>query len=95
MKIEHDEHTIEVTTVHAASSYGKPVVIVDGELSDYRYEEQAIPNVPDKRTHDPIEHDVLIDGEHAMARQWATRDGIYLSLGFFGVLGTIIMPRKN
>lgn len=30
--IKHDIHTIEITTEHPASSYGIPVLVVDGEV---------------------------------------------------------------
>jgi hypothetical protein len=44
--------SIEITTDHAASSYGQPVVLIDGELTDiaveYEADEPAIPTVLDR-----------------------------------------------
>ncbi len=34
LRFEYDGHTFEVSTVHPASSYGKPVLLIDGELTD-------------------------------------------------------------
>jgi hypothetical protein len=30
--IKHGKHTIEITTEHSSSSYGIPVLVVDGEV---------------------------------------------------------------
>ena len=34
IRFEYDGHSFEISTVHAESNCGKPVLLIDGEITD-------------------------------------------------------------
>jgi len=93
--LTHNERTIQITTEHPASSYDKPVVLMDGALSDAAYNPEPIQ--PDSMTHGPIEHVASISGydgaTEMLVTQWATKDQSIMSLGIFGACGHVLAAR--